>query len=128
MFFRNFWEWGCEMKGMIVGWFKNLFASVLPENIAQGAQTFEKKAKVKLIDVTDGVSLSEEARKRSTELMSMIRRGGFQIDRLRLWLTARRKIRNNVADFYDIPDIMDEVTEKIIDAAQEDPRLRKMFG
>jgi hypothetical protein len=113
---------------MIVGWFKNLFASGRSESIGQGAQSFERKAKVQLIDVTDGVSLTEEARKRSTELLSMIRRGGIQIDRLRLWLTARRKIKNSVADFYDIPDIMDEVTEKIIDAAQEDPRLRKMFG
>lgn len=112
---------------MIVGWFKNLF-SARPEEIGQGAQAYERKAKVKLIDITDGVSLAEEARKRSTELMSMVRRGGIHIDRLRLWLNGRRKIRNSVADFYDIPEIMDEVTEKIIDAAQEDSRLRKMFG
>jgi secreted Zn-dependent insulinase-like peptidase len=116
------------MKDVIVGWFKNLFAFARPEEIGQGAQTFERKAKAKLIDVTDGVSLTEEARRRSTELLSMIRRGGTQIDRLRLWLTARRKIKNSVADFYDIPDIMDEVTEKILDAAQKDSRLRKMFG
>lgn len=117
---------------MIVGWFKNLFASERPEHasgsIAQGAQTFEKKAKAQLIDVTDGVSMTEEARKRSTELLSMIRRGGIQIDRLRLWLTTRRKIKNSVADFYDMPEIMDEVTEKILDAAQEDPRVRKLFS
>ncbi|HEX5037380.1 MAG TPA: hypothetical protein VFX30_09510 [bacterium] len=117
---------------MIVGWFKNLFASGRSEHpsdaIGQGASSFEKKAKVQLIDVTDGVSLTEEARKRSTELLSMIRRGGIQIDRLRLWLTTRRKIKNSVADFYDMPEIMDEVTEKILDAAQEDTRVRKLFG
>jgi hypothetical protein len=113
---------------MIVGWFKNLFSPARPEEVGQGASAFEKKAKVNLIDITDGVSLTEEARKRSTELLSMIRRGGIQIDRLRLWLTARRKVKNNIADFYDIPDIMDEVTEKILDAAQEDPRLRKLFS
>jgi hypothetical protein len=113
---------------MIVGWFKNLFSSGRSEHIGQGAQTFEKKAKATLIDITDGVSLTEEARKRSTELLSMIRRGGSRIDRLRLWLTGRRKIKNSVADFYDMPEIMDEVTEKILDAAQEDHRLRKMFG
>lgn len=117
---------------MIVGWFKNLFASDRSEHpggsLSQGANAFEKKAKAHLIDITDGVSITEEARKRSTELMSMIRRGGIQIDRLRLWLTTRRKIKNNVADFYDMPEIMDEVTEKILDAAQEDPRLRKLFG
>ena len=113
---------------MIVGWFKNLFASDRPEHLGQGAQTFEKKAKAHLIDITDGVSMTEEARKRSTELLSMIRRGGIQIDRLRLWLTTRRKIKNSVADFYDMPEIMDEVTEKILDAAQEDTRVRKLFG
>jgi hypothetical protein len=113
---------------MIVGWFKNLFGVARPEEVGQGASAFERKAKVNLIDITDGVSLTEEARRRSTELLSMIRRGGIQIDRLRLWLTARRKVKNNIADFYDIPDIMDEVTEKILDAAQEDPRLRKLFS
>lgn len=116
---------------MIVGWFKNLFAPARPEEserIGQGAQSFERKARPRLIDVTEGISLSEEARKRSTELLSLLRRGGIHIDRFRLWLSARRKIKNNLADFYDTPEIMDEVTEKILDAAQEDPRLRKMFG
>lgn len=111
----------CERIAMIVGWIKNF--------IGQGAQAFEKKAKPRLIDVTDGVSMTEEAaRRRSSELLSMVRRGGDQIDRLRFWLNARRRARNNLADFYDMPDVMDEVTEKIVEVAKEDPFYRKLFG
>ena len=104
-----------------------MFASILPEQIGQGAQSFEKKAKARLIDVTDGVSLTEEAQKRSSELLSLIRRSGSQIENLRLVFNLRRKVKKNLADFYDIPDIMDEVTEKLIEVAKEDRRVRKIF-
>lgn len=113
---------------MIVGWIKNFIWSILPEQIGQGAQAFEKKAKARLIDVTDGVSLAEEARKRSSELMSIVRKGGGHLDQLRFWLSARRKVKGNLADAFDAPDIMDEITEKILEVAKEDPFYRKMFG
>jgi len=121
------------MKVMIAGWIKNIFASILPDQIGQGAQTFEKKAKARLIDITDGESLVEEAQKReaqkrSAEFMSLLRKSGAQIENLRLAFSARRKVRKNLADFYDMPDIMDEVTEKLIEVAKEDKRIRKMFG
>ena len=118
----------CEMVDVIARLIKNIITSILPEHIGQGAQAFEKKAKPRLIDVTDGVSMAEESRKRSNELLSVIRRGGVQIDRLRFWLNARRRTRGSLADFYDMPDIMDEVTEKIVEAAREDPFYRKLFG
>jgi hypothetical protein len=117
-----------EIIGVIVGWLKNIITAILPDSIGQGAQAFERKARPRLIDVTDGVSMTEEAHRRSKELLSVIRRGGAQIDRLRFWLNARRRTRGNLADFYDMPDIMDEVTEKIVEAAKEDPFYRKMFG
>ncbi len=119
---------GCEMKVMIVGWIKNFISAILPEQISQGAQTFEKKAKAKLIDVTDGVSLAEEARKRSSELLSMIRKGGVNIDQLRFWLNSRRKVKGQLSDAFDMPDITEEITEKINEIAKEDPFYRKMFG
>lgn len=116
------------MKGVITGWIKNIFAALLPEQLGQGAQAFEKKVKPRLIDVTDGVSLTEEAQKKSLELLSMIRRSGSHIDNLRLAFDVRRRTKKGLAAFYDIPEIMDEVTEKLIEVAKEDKRVRKMFG
>ena len=118
---------------MITGWVKNIISSILPgevtppNEIGQGAQAFEKKAKAKLIDVTEGISLSEEARRRSLELLSMIRKGGATLDRFRLWVNIRRKTKRDLADFYDMPGIMEEVTEKILEAAEHDPFYKRLF-
>lgn len=115
---------------MITGWVKNIIASILPtesNTVGQGAQAFEKKSKARLIDVTEGASLAEEARKQSMELLSMIRKGGAQFDRLRLWINVRRKTRGALADFYDIPEVMEEVTEKIREVAEHDPFYRRLF-
>lgn len=126
--FRNFFSSLSEMKDVITGWIKNIFAAILPEQLGQGAQAFEKKVKPRLIDVTDGVSLTEEAQKKSLELLSMIRRSGSHIDNLRLAFDVRRRTKKSLADFYDMPEIMDEVTEKLIEVAKEDKRVRKIFG
>jgi hypothetical protein len=111
----------------MINWVKNILSAIMPMSVGQGAETFEKKAKARLIDVTEGVSLAEEARKRSMELLSVIRRGGVSLDRLRLWLSIRRKTKKGLADFYDMPEIMDEVTEKILEAAEFDPFYKRMF-
>ncbi len=119
---------------MIVNWLQNILGAILPDapnapnRIGQGAQTFEKKSKAKLINVTEGASLSEEARKRSVELLSMVRKGGVPIDRLRFWLQARRKVRSNLADAYDTSEIREEITEKILEVAKEDPFYKRLFS
>ncbi len=117
---------------MITSWIRNFVSTFLPgggpESVGQGAQAFEKKARAKLIDITDGVYLAEEARKRSRELLTTIRRGGATFDRLKLWINVRRKVKKNVADFYDMPEILDEITEKIVETAREDPFYRKLFS
>ena len=115
------------MTDMIVGWFKNFISAILPERIGQGAQAFESKSKAKLIDVTDGVYLTEEARKRSLELLTIVRKGSVHLNRFLLWLNVRRKAKGQVADFFDLPEIMEEVTEKIVEAADIDPFYKKLF-
>ena len=117
---------------MITGWIKNIFTAILPEQLGQGAQAFEKKAKARLSasnsENTDGGSVLEEAQKKSLELLSLLRRSGSEIDGLRLAFNLRRKTKKNLADGFDMPEIMDEVTEKLIEAAKEDRRLRKILG
>ncbi len=113
-------------------WFKNIISAILPggpaETIGQGARTFEKKAKARLIDVTDGVHLADAARKKSGELVSLLLRGGERVDRFRLWMGARKKVKKNVMDAYDMPELLDEITEKIVEASKEDPFYRRLFS
>lgn len=99
-----------------------------PEPSGQGAQAFDRKSKVNLIDVTDGVNwLEEAARKQSLELSSLARKTGTPLERPPLWSNIRRKVKKNAGGFTDIDEVIDEVTEKIIEAAQSDPFYKKLF-
>lgn len=116
----------------MIGWVRNILSVFLPPGqagqIGQGAQAFERKAKARLLDVTDGVKLAEEVRRKSAELLNMVRKGGAGMDRLRLWLGVRRKVKRGLVEAYeDLPDLVDEVTEKIREAAEHDPFLRRLF-
>lgn len=112
-------------------WIKNIISSILPwtnsQTMGQGAQAFEEKAKAKLIGVTDGVYLSEEARKKSMEYYALARKTGTPLERPPLWSEVRKKVKKNVANFYDIEEVMDEITERIVEAAQHDPFYKKLF-
>ena len=101
------------------------------EKVGQGAQTFEKKAKAKLASAdgeAEGVSILEDAIRKSSFLLSKLRRSGAKLDRLPLWLGVRRKTKKNIAKCYDLPEITDEVTEKVFEVAQEDPFYKRLFG
>ena len=117
---------------MNTSWINKIFTSVLPkgstEATSQGAQSFEKKdKKARLIDVTDGIHMSEEARRKSMEFFSIANRGGQKVNRPPLWSQVRKKVKGNIADDYNMDEIIDEVTEKILEAAQEDPFYKKLF-
>jgi len=80
---------------------------------------------VHLFDVTDGFFLVEEARRFG---LSLIRKSRNDLSELKRRLTIRRKVRSHVADPLDLPEIVDEVTQKIYTTSQDDNRLKKLFG
>ena len=114
----------------MIGWIHNLIGAILPNSVGQGAQTFEKKARAKLIDVTDAASLNEEARRKSLELLSMTPKGSVKVDRFPFSSSTRirKKVKKNITPFYDTAEIMDEITERVVEAAKEDPFYKKLFG
>ncbi len=99
-----------------------------PEASAQGAQAFEKKAKVKLVDIAEGFLHIEEARKKNVALGEIVAKSGGKLDGLLFRINSRRKVKKNIADFYDMPEIVDEVTERIREAAEHDPFYKKLFS
>lgn len=130
---RNFIPPECEIGGvmMITGWMKTLMSSLFPrasEVVGQGAQAFEKKAKAKLVDVTEGLFLTEEARKQNALLGKIVSKSGGRLNGILFGLNSRRKVKKNLADFYDTPEIIDEITEKIREVAEHDPFYRKLFS
>ena len=113
---------------MISFWIKNILSNG-PEGLMQGAKAFEKKMRTTLADVADmELPSPEDVRRRSKEFMGVLMNSGNPIDRLRLWLSTRRKVKQNLADFYDLPEITEEVTGKLLESMLEDPRLQKRMS
>jgi hypothetical protein len=116
---------------MISFWIKNMLSQG-PESLMQGAKAFERKMRSQLKgaveDVVDEIPSGEDIRRRSKEFMGVLLNSGNPIDRLRLWLATRRKVKKHVADFYDLPEITEEVTEKLLESSMEDPRLQKLLN
>lgn len=109
----------------MVTWIKNVISSVLPASAGQGAEAFEEKARPKLFDVTDGYYLVEEAKKWG---INFIRRSREDLGDLRMRFRTRRKVRKGLADSYDLPEIVDEVTEKLVNSARHDAHYKRMVG
>lgn len=107
---------------------RNLF-SLLPHVIQQGAEEKDKKrAKPKLLDMVEARFLSEEARQRNLELGSLIRKDRLALERQQTRRKVKQKVEKVIAAHYRLPEIVDEVTEKLTDAAHQDPKLRSWFG
>ena len=125
---------------MITNWVKNILhtmksgaregvhadshesANLAGNLIGQGAQAFEKKSRAKLIDVAEGVSFAEQARRQSLLLKSKTVPTGVP-STLNMKSQIRRRVRGNLADFFDVPEVVDEVTEKL----ENDPYFRSKF-
>ncbi|MBI2083788.1 MAG: hypothetical protein HYT76_09535 [Deltaproteobacteria bacterium] len=114
----------------MVHWFKGIFSASRPETLSgeaikQGAEVSEKRGKPKLIDLTDGFYLVEAAKKWGAYFF---RRNRDDFADFRQHVKTHRKVRKHIADFYDLPDIVDEVTEKILAASKEDERFKQLFS
>ena len=119
---------------MITVWVKNMLLSLLPGNqaqeVGQGAQAFEKRAKARLgNEEEDEITSpdSEETRQKSIELLSKAPKEGSKVDRIRTWMNVRRGVRKELDECYKMPEIMEEVTEKLREAAANDTFYKKWF-
>jgi hypothetical protein len=107
---------------------KNII-SLLPHITQQGAINEEKKKeKPRLMDVMEARFLSEEAHKRNVELSSLIRNNGNILGEDRLREGVEKKVTALMAPYYQHSEIVDEVTEKLVDVAQHDPYYKRWFG
>ncbi len=112
---------------MKTNWIKNVLQTLLPQTLGQGAATYEKKAKAKL-EMGDGPHPSaEEVQKQSAELGGIIKKTGETLNAVKLRVNARRKVKKNIASFYDMDGLPEEITEKLVEAAEADPFFKKWF-
>ncbi len=108
--------------------------SVLPSNdsrtAGQGAQAFEKKTRSKLTDeqtAQQEMEMSKEAERQSAEFQTLSQKSGARRDRPVLWANVRKNVKKSLAPFYD-EEITDEITEKLVEAAEHDPYFNRLFN
>ncbi len=128
---RNFLKGVAETYIMNTGWFKNVFSSVLLGNrheaIGQGAKAFEKKTQVHLEDPEE-ISFFEEARRKSLQLLTFIPREGMEtLDRFWMKIGVKKKVKKNIAPFYDTSEIVEDITETLRQASEADPFFKRLF-
>lgn len=115
-------------------WVKKITGNLPPitshEAGRQGTQTFErrKNKREQLIDLTETSSFAEEARKQSMALMNRLRKsGGARPSQVPTWNKTRKKVSDHLASAFDFEDIVDEITEKLEDASEQDPFFQKLI-
>lgn len=112
----------------MIQWIKSIVSHVVPNSVSQGAKEADE-GKGLLIDVTEGAYLAEKAGEKGALLLGMIQKGGSEVAKLQMAYKARKKIKKNLLPAYEnVPDIVDEITERVVEAALADPYYKKLFG
>lgn len=116
----------------MIGWIKNVIGTILPQAIGQGASAIAKKGRLKVDEEEGGEGGESEAalqetREKSSKFLGAVTKTGQPLDNLKLRINVRRKVKKNLAPFYDLDDIPEEITEKLVEAAQSDPFFKKWF-
>lgn len=113
---------------MIIQWIKNMIGIVRPESLGQGAREADRRARAKLSEETDPASAAEEAFRKGFELVGVLQQGGQILRRQKLRREIRKTVASKIATVYRHPEIIDEVTERITEAAMTDSFYKRLFG
>lgn len=109
---------------MILKWIKSI-VSTPPQDLPAGGAAPIRKQKTRdeeLVDVAH-----EALRTEAEELSGLIRMGRPEAERRRLKNKIKSKVKQTIAKEFDEPEIVEEVTERILNAAEFDPHYREMF-
>ena len=102
---------------------------LLPQVTQQGADDRERKrAKPRLLDLVEARVLSEEARRQNLRLSQVLKQRQPDVKRAGQRENVRHKVDALIAPYYKHPEIMDEITEKLVDAAEHDPFYKRWFA
>lgn len=114
---------------MILKWIKSVVETPKNEAIQQGAIEEAKKQKEsKLIDVAQE-ALREKAAEHRADLDGLVKYGWPHVQREKFKGSVRKRVwdlvKRNIGAEDD--EIVEEVTERIVDAAEVDPYYQKLF-
>ena len=110
----------------MLSWVRDIFGFTL-EATRQGVTYIEKKAKPKLIDVTEVAFLADKAREMNIAMKKLLHNHSLERQRAALKRKVRRRVKGSLLHTFDSEAVVDEVTERITDVAAYDPFYKKWF-
>ena len=111
-------------------WVKNIFGltwGITWQATRQGVQYLEKKVPPKLIDVTEGAFLAEKSRELNIAMQRLLYNRSLEKERTALKRRVRRRVKHSLEELFAQDMIVDEVTERLTDAAISDSFYKKWF-
>ncbi len=114
---------------MILKWLRSVVETPQNEATQQGAiEESKKKKDDKLVDVAHE-SLAAKAAEQCADLEGLVKYGWPRVKREKFKGTVRKKVWDMVHTNFNAEDdgIVEEVTERIVDAAEIDPYYQKIF-
>lgn len=107
---------------MLLKWIQNRITGVLNTGADSDAVARGKTSANEPMDV------AHEAMRNDAVLLNTIARAGqHKVDRQKMKDRIRKKVKGSIAKTFDDDDVVEEVTERILDAAEFDPLYRDMF-
>jgi len=109
---------------MLVKWIKSILGNQTNEVTDQVTKESRPKMnKAELLDVAN-----EAMRSESDDLDQLVRVGFHHVKRSRLKKKIRGQVQGSVNSLFDDSEIVEEITERILNAAEVDPFYAKLFG
>jgi len=113
---------------MILKWVRSVVEKGSNEAVQQGAIEETKKQKEsKLVDVAHE-ALVRQAAEQSADLDGLVKYGWPHVKREKFKSSTRKKVWDLVRkNFADDDEMVEEITERIVDTAEVDPYYQKIF-
>jgi len=117
---------------MIIQWLKKISnVQIDTVSVQKAAEQSErqKRADENVVDLPHYVLTREEAQRQQASLRYLVEAGSPTMRREKLKERVRNKVWGVVRDSFALEDatMVEEITERILDAAEMDPHYAKMF-
>lgn len=109
---------------MLVKWIRSILnnqANELSDQVVDS--TPSKSRQAEMVDLA-----SEAIRHEGHDLDELVRTGFHGVTRKRRYRTIKGLVEENIDSTYDETEIVEEITERILNAAEIDPLYARLFG
>jgi len=115
-------NWGKRARVMIIKVLKSIILGTPSDATTEGGKASGKGSKNQPIDL-----VHEAMRRDAGQLHGLVSSGLSQSERRRLKDRVKKKVKQNILPHLDTDEVVEEVTEKILDAAEFDPMYSETF-